>query len=152
MSDWFSKFEVELRAAANRVAAPSARRRVVWRSRGTLLVGIALIALSVPAVAAVTGAFDDARTPRHLKPGSMASLAPTCGSVEPNVPPAPVSGHVPDQITELLAVLRRPQTPADRVKVDRLPHLAGVYVDGVRLAITDATGTKYFVIPAANIN
>jgi hypothetical protein len=154
VSDYFTKFEAELRAAARRPGrAESARRRprFGWRSRSTLLVGIALIVAAVPAVAAVTGAFDAQRAPKHPGAGSFYSLAPPCKQNGPAPSPPPSAAPAPPALTALLAALRRPQRASDRLSLSQLPHLAGVNPAAVRLAFTRAD-TKYFLVPTANIN
>jgi hypothetical protein len=151
VSDYFSKFEAELRRAARRAIASERQRRFGWRPR-TLLVGIALIAVSVPAVAAVTGAFDDTRAPQHLAPGSVASLAPPCKGAGPSPLPPAAKGPAPPELVRLVGILRRPQTASDRLPAASVPRVSGLMADAVRLAMTGADGTKYYVVPAANIN
>ena len=150
MSDYFTKFEAELRAAAARIPSGGrARRRAGRRPRTLLLVGVALLVATVPAVAAVTGAFDSTRAPTHLAPGSSASLAPPCQGPS-TLSAKPRHGPAPTGLTRLLATLRRPQRAADRLAPTRLPHTGAVLVDAVRLAYT-AGGAKYFLIPNRNV-
>jgi hypothetical protein len=150
MNDYFTKFEAELRAAASRLApADRPRMHSAWRPRGLLLVGIALVLVAVPAVAAVTGAFDGTRAP-NLAPGDSASLTPPCQGPSPP-PPKPIHGQAPAAMTQLLATLRRPQRAADRLAPNRLPHSGALLVDAARLAYTGADGTKYFLIPSTDV-
>ena len=155
MSDYFAKFEAELRAAARRLSDPSAHRarRRVGRPRGLLLVGIALVLIAVPAFAAVTGVFDSTRAPRHLAPGSGTSLAPPCKGTSP----APMRGSVtqgpaPAALTELVGTLRRPRRADDAISATHLPHVP-YYVDGVRLAYSTGgdQGARYYLVPTGNI-
>ncbi|HYZ28361.1 MAG TPA: hypothetical protein VE570_04835 [Thermoleophilaceae bacterium] len=155
MSDYFTKFEGELRRAARRLAppagaAPRRRRPIGWRPRGFLLVGIVLIAAAVPAVAAVTGVFDTTRAPEHLSPGNGTSLAPPCKGPSPK-PSRPATGPVPAALARLVGSLRRPQHPSDRLGPDELPHGGSVISDGIRLAYR-AGDARYYVVPTGNVN
>ena len=152
MSDYFEKFESELHAAAERLSSSDARRRAPyrgWRPRGLLLVGLVLVIAAVPALAAVTGAFDSPRAPEHLAPGSGKSLAPPCKGPT-SVRTKPVHGPAPASLTRVLAVLRRPPRPADRIRPGRTPPGGSVLVDAIRLAYVDR-GVRYYVVPMGNL-
>jgi hypothetical protein len=155
VSDYFAKFDAELRAAARRLADPPgypSRRFKPARPRGLLLVGIALILVAVPAVAAVTGVFDSTRAPQHLAPGSGQSLAPPCKGTSPPTRETIIHGPAPAALTDLVGTLRRPRRPEDTISANHLPHVP-YYVDGVRLAYSthgDA-GVRYYLVPTGNI-
>jgi hypothetical protein len=153
VSDWFSRYEHELRAALRAAAARQRDpRRNLWRSRAPLLVALALVVVAVPAVAAVTGAFKSERVPLHLRPGSGGALGPGCSGPGPSAPPPGVKGPAPSVLTRYFAALRRPATAADYLDASHLPHLAGVYTDAVRFAYEAGTGTRYYLVPAQNVN
>lgn len=65
-------------------------------------------------------------------------------------PAAGIDSAAPEDLVELLAVLRRPRTARDRLPGGELPLVAGVNPDAVRLARED-DGRRWFVVPAEDI-
>jgi hypothetical protein len=132
MSDFISRYEQQLRTAAERELRRPQRRRLARRSRRTLAIGFAIVtAAGVPA-AARNGWF----------PFAGRSDAPTS-----------TTGAPADNLYSILGVLRRPQTDTDRTAAafavkSTGDSYSGVQTDYVRGASATADGTGVVLIPA----
>jgi hypothetical protein len=155
MSDFLDRLEEQLTATARRRSETHGRgfRRLRWSRRTLVAAGLAGLALvAVPAVAAVTGAFSRSHISHHLPVGpGLVDLSPSC------VQKDPAHGHITDapppaQLTALLGVLRRPQTPADHLSTSRLGLFTadGVNPSAVRRA-RSSSGLSAYLIPAENV-
>jgi hypothetical protein len=128
------------------------RWRGRWSRRTWVLSFAALLLVAVPAVAAVTGALSIGGHHPRSQP-QMVDIGPVCHgkTAAPRTttnPPAP-------ELTRILAVLRRPQTPNDRLpNVARAGALVNgaVNPDNVRLAQRTSWGASIYLIPVDDIN
>jgi hypothetical protein len=156
VSDFLDQLGDELEDAARRRARRRPGFAATW-SRRTLALAAAgaVAAISVPA-AAVTGVFSS--SPGPYRPNatqpSYVDVGPPC--VDRRTPELrTTTAPPPGELTALLAVLRRPQTPGDRLDPDHLNRLSMLPVDAVnpdaiRLA-TESDGRVIYLVPAANV-
>jgi hypothetical protein len=160
MSDFIEQLGEELEAVVRRRARRRFSFAFAWSPRTFALALLAALAIvAVPAVA-VTGVF----------PGSGSS-PPRVPSVDPQNPisvgigpPCVVkqerklqttTAPAPEEVTTLLAVLRRPEQARDILSAEQLHRLAGLPVagvnpDAIRLARGDH-GKRIYIVPAENV-
>lgn len=156
MSDFFSRYESELRRALRAVdmgaTAASRSGRSRYRRRTPLLVGIVLVLIAVPAVAAVTGAFkDDPVAPGNLRPGQGTPLSKQCTG--PGGPPKSitVTGPAPAEMVKYFGVLGREKRPSDALASKFYPRSSGIYVDAIRKTYEASSGARYYLVPVQNV-
>jgi hypothetical protein len=147
MSDFLGDLRDELEAAAAR----RARGRAGRASRRTIAIAVAaaLAVIAVPA-AAVTGVFKSSPGRGSSHPG-LVDVGPPC--VDKRKPVLQTtSAPPPQELTQLLGVLRRPQQPSDKFPdADALAMLpvAGVNLDAIRLV--KAANPQTYLVPAENV-
>jgi hypothetical protein len=156
VSEFFDRLGDELEKVGHR-RARRPRFAFAWSRRTFALAAIAaLVLISVPA-AAVTGVFKPARAPLRpdaTQPTQMGSIGPPC--VDKRERQLRTTTDAPPvEVTSQLAVLRRPQRPADRLAGAALEGLAllpidAVNPDAIRLAGT-LDGIRIYLVPAANV-
>ena len=151
MSDFFDRLEEQLVERARRDVPRRARLR--WSRRTLAFAALAVLGLVVvPAVAAVTGVFSGEASRHHLPAGpGLVDLSESCAQKDP-ARGKTTTDPPPAELTALLAILRRPQTPADRLPESRLGlfHSDGVNPDYVRRA-KSSNGVTAYLIPAQNV-
>lgn len=155
MSDFLDRLGAELDRAARRRARHAYVPFAPPWSRRALVMAIALLALvAVPTGAALTGVFNGSSGhPNPRTSPSLVDVGPHCTGPTPKPqftddPPAP-------ELLRILGVLRRPATPEDAIEhPESASQMLGgpVNPNAIRLAQTTPDGTRYYLIPVANVN
>src|SRR4051812_29345313 len=136
MTDFQDRFGAQLVAAEERLAAPASPRRRRWRTRRVVALAFAALTIAVPALAATQPWEPILGDPAHDNAPAGISTTPA-----------------PNDQRGLLAVLRRPQTAADRGPIaEHLLASVGTEYKGVRLSpirlLTPAGGQHALLVPA----
>jgi hypothetical protein len=147
VSDFFSRLEQDLERAAER-RSKSWVLRLRWTRRSALVLIPAIVLASVPAFAAVHEIVNKS----HPHRPAVFDLNRDCHPASYK-PPPPSTAPPPADALAILAVLRRPQTPADALPnpTQAMP-VAGINPTAVRLALSSSSGAHVYLIPAQDIN
>lgn len=157
MSRFFDELEDRLRASAAELHGEAGGQRRRRRRPPRRLLAVAILAgiagAAVPAISAVTDVWrpDLPPAPAPTTPGDghvVAGDAISCrGTTTPALDVGPAVGP---EFAEVLGVLARPRTAADRIRPIYLRSLGLVDVDvaGVRRVGVAADGKPFYVIPA----
>jgi hypothetical protein len=145
VSDFFSRLERQLVAAAERRARRRLIPRVRWTRRTALVLIPAVVLVAVPAFAAVSGVFQSNKRLVNLNPKPCVDKRPLRPRMSNQPPPA--------DLVSMLGVLRRPTRPSDRVNnsLALLPFVAGINRDSVRVR-RQSPKTTLVVYTAENIH
>jgi hypothetical protein len=156
VSDFLDQLRDELETAAHRRARWRPGFAFAWSRRTLALAAVVAVAVvSVPA-AAVTGVFDSSPPPvrQDASQPTVVDVGPPC--VDKREPEARTTSALPPaEVTALLGVLRRPQTPSDRMTAEQLERLSMLPLDAynpdaIRLA-AERGGTRIYLVPATNV-
>lgn len=126
--------------------AARARHRPWWKTRGTLLGGIALVAVAAPATAAINGVWSpDGATPISTTTRAIAATGGcmTNDSPKPTVSTAPL----PRYLTDAFSVLRADRTNDDQPVLPDDLITDGAVIDAARLLGRNEDGKPYYVVP-----
>jgi hypothetical protein len=148
MTRFFDQFEQQLRAAAEE-QVHSRRPTHWWTARRNLgLLAVLAVGLATPAVARVTGIWDPGvKAPPPAPTATVSSSASRTCSTEPATPPAPGRARLDPKLVQQLAVLRRPQNPADVLPdAGRSGHPGQTRISGTVRYVGSVAGRRYFVV------
>lgn len=138
----------DLRNALLRAAVR--RHRPWWRRRPIVLAPLAVVLIAAPATAAIGGLWSPDVPPAAPMTTTIATSAATPAAPCPPSSSRDATGTPPANVRNVLAVLRTPQTAADRAgqafaKRDDRIRVATAFI---RLLGTDASGERQWIAPA----